>query len=41
LKPRDKTKRDLFDSDDDNNNEKDSLWNEDEFKVKKSKKVSM
>jgi len=31
----------LFDSDDDNKNEKDSLWNEDEFKVKKCKKVSI
>ncbi|XP_071562434.1 uncharacterized protein [Temnothorax nylanderi] len=41
LEPKEKTKRDLFDSDDDNNNEKDSLWNEDEFKVKKSKKTTL
>lgn len=41
VKQKKKTKRDLFDSDNDNNNEKDSLWNEDEFKVKKSKKVGI
>lgn len=34
-------KRDLFGSDDDSNNEKDSLWNEDEFKIKKNKKVGI
>ncbi|XP_011860506.1 PREDICTED: probable RNA-binding protein CG14230 [Vollenhovia emeryi] len=34
-------KRDLFDSDDDNNDEKDSLWSEKVFKVKKSKKVTL
>lgn len=31
----------MFDSDDDDNNEKDYLWKEDEFKAKKSKKVSV
>ncbi|XP_018301936.1 MATH and LRR domain-containing protein PFE0570w, partial [Mycetomoellerius zeteki] len=41
VKQKKKTKRDLFDSDNDNNNEKDSLWNEDEFKVKKSKKITL
>ncbi|KYN35594.1 hypothetical protein ALC56_10154, partial [Trachymyrmex septentrionalis] len=40
VKQKEKTKRDLFDSDDDNN-EKDSLWNEDEFKVKKRKKTTL
>lgn len=39
--PKPKKKRDLFDSDDDNGNEKDSLWNEDEFKVNKSKKTTL
>ncbi|XP_036144407.1 nucleolar protein 8 isoform X2 [Monomorium pharaonis] len=38
-KLKEKTKR-LFDSDDDNN-EMDSLWNKDEFKVKKSKKATL
>jgi len=35
--------RDLFDSDDgnDNKNKKDYLWNEEEFNIKKNKKVSV
>ncbi|XP_011061588.1 PREDICTED: uncharacterized protein LOC105150294 [Acromyrmex echinatior] len=41
IKQKEKTKRDLFDSDDDNNNEKNFLWNEDEFKVKKRKKITL
>lgn len=41
LKAKKKTKKDLFDSDVDSNNEKDPLWNEDEFKVKKSKKTNL
>lgn len=39
--PKSKKKRDLFDSD--NDNEKDSLWNKDEFNIKEniSRKVSI
>jgi len=39
--PKSKRKRDLFDSDDDNNIEKDSLWNGDEFNAKKNKKATL
>ncbi|KAL0108509.1 hypothetical protein PUN28_015209 [Cardiocondyla obscurior] len=40
LKSKRKIKKDLFDNDDDNN-EQDSLWNEEEFKVKKDKKTTL